>query len=273
LRAGAAGRVGAIVLKDAAELAANPGTLLPAIWMAIAAILPGFLVAILAPLLAGETLAESNEFAEGTALAVAMVPELARLEGNALIQSFLFHQFGLLLLMVPIVGSMAIAAHAVISEKLARTLEPLLATPVSTAELLIAKAMTPLAFGLGLMWATLAAYIALIAAAAEPGVWQSMLGPRTWGLFFLVGPLITVTALLLAVIISSRVNDPRSAQQLGALVVMPVTVVFIGQLIGQFLVGLRVMMVTGAMLLVVNCVLAAVGVLLFDRERILMRWK
>jgi ABC-2 type transport system permease protein len=100
-----------------------------------------------------------------------------------------------------------------------------------------------------------------------------MLGPRTWGLFFLVGPLITVTALLLAVIISSRVNDPRSAQQLGALVVMPVTVVFIGQLIGQFLVGLRVMMVTGAMLLVVNCVLAAVGVLLFDRERILMRWK
>ena len=273
MRAGASGRIAAVILKDAAELSANPGTLLPAIWTAIAAILPGFLVAILVPLLSGETLAESEEFAEGTSFAVRMVPELATLDGNALIQAFLFHQFGLLLLMVPVVGSMAIAAHAVIGEKLARTLEPLLATPISTAELLIAKAMTPLAFGLALMWITLAAYVVLIAVTAEPGVWQSMLGLRTLVQFFLVGPLMTVTALMLAVIISSRVNDPRSAQQLGTLVVMPLTAVFVGQLIGQFLLGVRVMAITGSLLAVINVVLVAVGVRVFDRERILMRWK
>ena len=175
--------------KDAAELTANLSTLLPAIWMAIVSVFPGFLVAILAPLLAGETLAESEEFAEGTALAVKTIPELAALDGNALIQGFLFHQFSLLILMVPVVGSMAIAAHAVIGEKLARTLEPLLATPISTAELLIAKAMTPLVFGVVLMWITLAAYIALIGVSAEPGVWQTMVGPRMLVLFFLVGPL------------------------------------------------------------------------------------
>ena len=273
MRSGAAGRVRAIMLKDAAELWANPGTLLPAVWMAIAAVLPGFLVAILAPMIAGESLAESREFAEGTALAVTMVPELATLEGNALIQAFLFHQFGLLLLMVPVVGSMAIAAHAVIGEKLARTLEPLLATPITTAELLIAKSMTPLAFGLGLMWVTLAADIALISLAAEPGVWQTMLGPRTLIMFFLVGPLLTITALMLAVIISSRVNDPRSAQQLGALVVMPVTAVFVGQLIGQFLIGLTAILMTGLILVLFNVLLGIAGVRLFDRERILMRWK
>jgi ABC-2 type transport system permease protein len=273
LRPGAAGRVAAIMRKDAAELTANLSTLLPAIWMAIVSVFPGFLVAILAPLLAGETLAESEEFAEGTALAVKTIPELAALDGNALIQGFLFHQFSLLILMVPVVGSMAIAAHAVIGEKLARTLEPLLATPISTAELLIAKAMTPLVFGVVLMWITLAAYIALIGVSAEPGVWQTMVGPRMLVLFFLVGPLITVTALMLAVVISSRVNDPRSAQQLGALVVMPVTAVFVGQLIGQFLVTLPAILQAGLVLVVINLVLGMVGVRLFDRERILMRWK
>ena len=267
------GRITAVMIKDAAELLTNPSTLLPAVWMAIAAVLPGFLVAILAPIIAGESLAESQEFAEGTSLAVEMVPELASLDGTALIQAFLFHQFGLLLLMVPVVGSMAIAAHAVIGEKLARTLEPLLATPITTAELLIAKSLTPLAFGLGLMWATLAVDIALISVVAEPGVWKAMLGPRTLVMFFVVGPLLTVTALLLAVIISSRVNDPRSAQQLGALVVMPVTAVFIGQLVGQFLIGLPAILMTGLILVLINLVLGMVGVRLFDRERILMRWK
>jgi ABC-2 type transport system permease protein len=273
LKVGPASRIAAVVLKDAAELAAHPGTLLPAIWMAIAAMVPGFLVAILAPLLAGEPLAELEEFNEGTALAVRMIPELAGLDGDALIQAFLFHQFGLLLLMVPVVGSMAIAAHAVIGEKLARTLEPLLATPIRTAELLIAKALTPLALGLVLMWGTLAAYVALIAATAEPGVWQSMLGRRTLVLFGVVGPLITVTALMLAVIISSRVNDPRSAQQLGSLVVAPVTAVFVAQLVGQFLVGLPAMVMAGVSLVVFNLALMVVGIRLFDRERILMRWK
>ena len=78
---------------------------------------------------------------------------------------------------------------------------------------------------------------------------------------------------MLAVIISSRVNDARSAQQLGALVVMPVTAVFVGQLVGQFLIGLRVILMTGVLLVIVNVVLCLIGVRLFDRERILMRWK
>ena len=79
MRPGAVGRVTAVMMKDAAELCTNPGALLPAVWLAIAAVLPGFLVAILAPMIAGESLAESGEFAEGTGLAVTMVPELRRL--------------------------------------------------------------------------------------------------------------------------------------------------------------------------------------------------
>jgi ABC-2 type transport system permease protein len=80
-------------------------------------------------------------------------------------------------------------------------------------------------------------------------------------------------SLLLAVIVSSRVNDPRSAQQLGALVVMPVTAAFIAQLVGQYVLGTAALVITAFSLLVLAAVLLWVGVRVFARERILMRWK
>ena len=73
----------------------------------------------------------------------------------------------------------------------------------------------------------------LIAALAEPGVWRAMLTARSLGLVFIVGPLAALLGLQLAVCASSRVNDPRSAQQLGALVlIIPVGVLQVAQFVG-----------------------------------------
>ncbi len=273
MRVGAVSRIRGVVLKDVAELWRNPGAVLPALAAALASLVPAFIIATAAPRLSGETLAQSGEFSEGARLAAAVMPELSRLEGNALIQAFLFHQFSVLLLTVSVLGSMALAAHAVIGEKIARTLEPLLATPLSTTELLAAKTLTPLAFSLAVMWTTLGVYVAGIAAIGEPGVWTTFFGPRAMLIFGVAGPLLTLVALLLAVIISSRVNDPRSAQQLGALVVLPIAAVFVAQLIGQFVLGPRALIMAAAGLVVLNAVLLWVGVRVFDRERILMKWK
>ena len=49
----------------------------------------------------------------------------------------------------------------------------------------------------------------------EPRVWQTMFWPRTLLLYGVLGPLVSWTALMLAAIVSSRVNDARTAQQLG----------------------------------------------------------
>jgi ABC-2 type transport system permease protein len=273
VRVGWRSRIRGLVAKDVAELWRHPGAMIPAISTAFASVVPAFLVTIVLPKLSGETLADSEEFLEGARLAISRLPELSRLEDAALVQGFLFHQFGLLVLLVPIVGSMALAAHAVIGEKIARTLEPLLATPLSTTELLAAKTVTPFAFSIALMVATLGLYVAGIALVGEPGVWVTFAGPRTLLLFLLLGPLLTLLALLLAVIISSRVNDPRSAQQLGALVILPVTAVFIAQLLGQFVLGPGTLLLTAAAVAILDVLLLWVGVRVFDRERILMRWK
>jgi len=266
-------RVLALCQKDASELIRNPGATFPAIMMVIGAILPAFLVIGGAPMLAGETLEESGEFAEAAANAVAIIPELAGLSGNALIQTFLFHQFSLLLLLVPIVAAMALASHAVIGEKQSKALEPLLATPISTLELLTAKTLTPFLFALCLTWSAVLLYLIGAVVVAEPGVWQGLVGPRMLIMFGLLGPLASLAALLVAVIVSSRTSDPRSAQQISGLLILPITVVFVAQLMGAFIVSPNAMLLASMGCAVLNAGLFWIGVRVFQRESILTRWR
>ena len=266
-------RVTALARKDARELMRNPGAVVPAILMVFASLFPLFLVVFFVPMVMGETLEQSGEFAEDAANAVGRSPELAGLSGNALIQRFLFHQFSLLLLLVPIVSATALATHAVIGEKQSKALEPLLATPISTIELLAAKTLTPFLFALGLTWAAVAIELAGAMAIGEPGVWRSMVGPRLFILFGVLGPLVELASLQVSVIVSSRTNDPRSAQQLTALLILPVTIVFVAQLMGLFIVGPAALLMGALACLVLNAVLAWVGVRVFERESILTRWR
>jgi ABC-2 type transport system permease protein len=266
-------RILAVARKDAAELARNPGAILPAVAMVFGSLFPAFLVVVGAPMIAGETLERSGEFADEAQAAIGVLPEIAHLTGNALIQAFLFHQFSLLLLLVPVVGAMALATHAVIGEKQAKALEPLLATPLSTAELLAAKTLTPFVFAVALSWGAVLLYVAGIFLIAEPGVWQTILGFRAFLLFVVLGPLVALAALQLSVIVSSRANDARSAQQLASLLILPITIVFVAQLMGVYIIGPTAILMGSLGCLVFNAGLLWAGVRVFDRENILMRWK
>jgi ABC-2 type transport system permease protein len=266
-------RVFALAGKDASELLRNPGAIVPAVIMVFGALFPAFLVIIGVPILVGETLEESGEFAQEAAQAVGRIPELAGLTGGALVQTFLFHQFSLLLLLVPTVAAMALATHAVIGEKQSKALEPILATPISTLELLAAKTITPFVFAVSLSWAAVALYVLGAIALGEPGVWQAVAGPRLLMMFGLLGPLVALASLLLSVIVSSRSNDPRSAQQITGLMILPITGVFVAQLLGVFVVGLTALLLGAIGCLLLNIVLLWLGVRVFQRESILTRWK
>ena len=266
-------RISAVARKDAAELARNPGATLPAVAMVLGSIVPAFLVVIGAPMIAGQTLADSGEFLEGAQDAVGLMPGLAGLSGDALIQAFLFQQFTLLLLLVPVVAAMALATHAVIGEKQSKALEPLLATPISTVELLAAKTLTPFVFALALTWVAAALYIGGVGLVGEPGVWRALLGIRTFLMFCVLGPLVELASLQVSVIVSSRASDPRSAQQLSSIMIVPITVVFVAQLMGAYVIGPSALLLGSLGCLLLNGILLWVGVRVFQRETILMRWK
>lgn len=266
-------RIFALARKDALELVRNPGAVIPAIMMVFGSLFPAFLVIVIAPRLLGQTLEESGDFAEEAANAVGMIPELAGLTGNALIQTFVFYQFSLLLLLVPIVAAMSLATHAVIGEKQSRALEPLLSTPISTLELLAAKTMTPFLFALTLSWTAAVIYLAGAAALGEPGVWRALAGTRFFLMVGVVGPLAELASLLVSVIVSSRTSDPRSAQQVSALLILPITGLFIAQLMGLVVVGTTGLLLGAIGCVILNAVLLWVGVQVFQRETILTRWR
>jgi ABC-2 type transport system permease protein len=265
-------RVVALLEKELIDLRQNAAVFVPALMTGFFAVLLPFFVAIIVPYVSGERLSDSSDFQ----IAVEMYrsqPATRALDPEGAIQAWIFQQFVLLLVLTPIAGSMSVAAYTVIGEKQARTLEPLLATPITTFELLAAKVLAALLPAIALAAACFALYLGGIVLFARPGVAWALLTPRPLGIVFLLGPLASLAALQLAVCVSSRVNDARSAQQIGALIILPIAGLLVAQLTGNAVLTLPRILLIAGMLVVLNVVLMRIGISLFDRESILTRWK
>jgi len=265
-------RVAAILDKEFSDLRQNPGVFLPAVFTGVVSIVLPFFVAILVPALAGERLSDSSDFE----IAVEMFrsePAARALSAEGAIQAWLFQQFLLVLMLTPVAGSMSVAAYSVIGEKQARTLEPLLVTPITTFELLAAKVLGAAIPAIALTIICFTIYVLGVAALAESGVWRVLLLPRSLAIVFLLGPLAAFAALQLAVSVSSRSNDARSAQQIGALIVLPMAGLLVAQLLGSLRLTMTAIVAIAGGLAALNAALVWLGVRVFDRESILTRWR
>jgi ABC-2 type transport system permease protein len=255
--------------KELLDVARNRAVLIPVVIAGLVFLVLPFVIAIVIPAATGRPL-ESDRALERISLALG--PNTG-LSSNGRVQLFLFQQFLIVFLLMPVTGAMALAAHAIVGEKQARTLEPLLATPVTTFELLLAKVIGALLPTLAISSVGLALYAAIISAVAEPGVLRAMISPTTVILIFAVGPLCALVSLQTAIVISSRVNDARTAQQFGVLIVIPTTGLVIAQVTGATWLTATTLAFVALGLLAVWVLLTLLSVALFDRETILTRWK
>ena len=265
-------RIGALLAKEFADLRGNPALFVPAAITGVISIVLPFVVAIAVPYFTGERLADSSDFS----IALEMYrdqPAAGSLDPEGAIQAFIFQQFLILLVLTPVAGAMSVAAYAVIGEKQARTLEPLLATPLTTFELLAAKVLGALVPGVVLVAICFALYLAGIAVFAHAGVYRVLLLPRSLLTIFLFGPLASLAALQMAVCVSSWVNDARSAQQIGAVIILPISALMVAQLTGNLQLTSAAILLICALLATVNAGLMAIAIRLFGRESILTRWK
>ncbi len=196
------------------------------------------------------------------------------LTGQECMQYFLISQFILLFMIIPLAIPISIASYSIIGEKTTRTLEPLLATPISTAELLGGKSAAAIIPGVAATWI---AYVILVIGAAlmgmGPGVMGNLLDPFWLIAVFILGPLLALTGVSVAVMVSSRATDPRAAEQVSMLVFLPVLLIFFAQMGGLILIDARLVLLMALALVVVDAVLLTAAVRLFQRESILTRWK
>jgi ABC-2 type transport system permease protein len=196
------------------------------------------------------------------------------LSGGECFQVYMVNQFTLLFMMIPLIIPVNIAAYSIVGEKTTRSLEPLLATPITTAELLTAKNLAAVIPAVLSTWIGFGIYAAGASLIVTNYRILASLFDLMWLLaIFLVGPLLAVLSVNFSIMVSSRVNDPRVAEQLSAVVIVPVLAIFFGQVTGLLFLNRSFIIWMAAAVLLVDLVMLYLAVRLFQRETILTRWK
>jgi len=196
------------------------------------------------------------------------------MSGGECVQYFIVSQFMLLFMLIPMAIPVTIASYSIVGEKTTRTLEPVLATPVTTFELLAGKALAAAIPAVVVTWLGFAVFVVgTRVLSLSPNVVARLLDPLWLMAIFIVGPLLAVAAVSVTVMVSSRANDPRVAEQLSMLVIMPLLAAFFGQITGLFFINQTLILWMAVGLVVVDSGLLALATHIFQRETILTRWK
>ena len=149
----------------------------------------------------------------------------------------------------------------------------MLAAPIRTVELLAGKAIAALVPGVLAGWVTYLAFVVLASIVYGPALFGVVTDASWLAGVFLLGPAVGLSSVVAGVIVSARVNDPRVAQQIGGVVIVPIIALVLVQATGVLLVGPVGYVLMTLAVLVVSLVGLRIGVRLFDREAILTRWR
>jgi ABC-2 type transport system permease protein len=231
------------------------------------------IVLTVAPLLLAGVVGERALPPDLAAAVVEQRPEWASFTPSELAGAFAVQQFLVFFLLMPAYIPLSIATFSIIGEKQARSLEPVLAAPIRTIELLAGKAIAALVPGVLAGWVTYVLFVALASVVYGPRLFGVVTDGSWLAGVFLLGPSIGLASVVAGVIVSSRVNDPRVAQQVGGVVVVPIIALVLVQASGTILVGPSGYALVSAIVLVIALVGLRIGVRLFDREAILTRWR
>jgi ABC-2 type transport system permease protein len=202
------------------------------------------------------------------------LPACDGLRAGDCMQIYLVNEFLILFMLMPVIIPVTIAAYSIVGEKTTRSLEPLLATPITTVELLAGKSLAAAIPAILASWVSFGLFLILLPViGVSKGVISYIAGP-TWLLAVLViGPLMSIAAVNFAIYVSSRVNDPRVAEQISAVIIVPIMLILFAQLAGLITINVTFMIIAIIVLALIDVGMMYLGASIFDRESILTRWK
>lgn len=189
------------------------------------------------------------------------------------VQVYMLDIFTLLFMILPISIPVTIAAYSIVGEKANHSLEPLLATPITTGELLAGKALSAAVPAIAATWLSFLLYLVGVRIMTSAAILAHVLDPLWLLAVFLVGPLLTVLSVCTAIIISSRVTDPRVAEQLSAVVILPIILLLVGQSMGLIILDGQIVILGAVVVTIIDVILLFIAVKAFQRETILTKWK
>ncbi|HEV2226663.1 MAG TPA: ABC transporter permease subunit [Nitrososphaerales archaeon] len=167
----------------------------------------------------------------------------------------------------------AIASYSLVGEKIQKSLEPMLATPMSDGDILLGKTLSALLLPLGALYAGSISFMTLL-----DYFTYDLLGYYyypNWhiGAILFAAPFAALLSVEVNVVISSRMTDVRSAQQSGALLMLPFIGVFLASELGFFAMDDTNLVILAGILAAIGIAMFFVAKATFQREEILTRWK
>ena len=198
------------------------------------------------------------------------IPQAQLIETATLLINLFTSYFVIIAAILPTI----IASYSFVGEKLEKSLEPLLATPTTDGELLFGKSIAAFIPCVG------ATYIGALIFTIAIDVWSGsnigvlLIPNEYWAIVMgVMTPLVCVLSVEANVIISSRVNDIRAAQQLGSFVILPIILLMVfASTVHTFPLVTLALILSGGIALA-DIALFYLSKATFQREEILTKWK
>lgn len=200
---------------------------------------------------------------------VASKPEVSADMLKGLLDSFSFF-FIVVATLIPT----AISSYSIVGEKIEKSLEPLLATPATDDEILLGKNVASFIPAMLAVYVGAAIFMTLSDIATSGKLGYLYYPNLTLALILLlVTPLAVLFSVEMNVLVSSRVNDVRTASQLGGLIVLPFAGIYVLSEIRLISIDTTTLAIITVMLLAIDVVLFFLSRATFQREEILTKWK
>jgi ABC-type Na+ efflux pump permease subunit len=167
-----------------------------------------------------------------------------------------------------------IASYSIAGEKVQKSLEPLLATPMTDGEILLGKSIASFVPPIASIYVSSVIYMTLMDILTRPAL--GYLYYPNWGfavILLVLAPLASILTIQLTVIISARANDVRTVQQFTGILFFPFIVIYVMTEIGVIPLNPPTLLIISGIFLVADLLLFYLSTATFKREEILTKWR
>ena len=167
-----------------------------------------------------------------------------------------------------------LGSYSLVGEKIEKSLEPLLATPITDGELLLGKVIASFIPSVGSLYIGSIVFMALSDLVTHNTLGYYFFPNWTIGIILVILiPLMAALSVEWSVIVSSRASDPRAAQLQGYLIAIPLFVIYIATEVGVISLDTKTLLIISAVILAADIILFFLSTRTFQREEILTKWK
>jgi ABC-type Na+ efflux pump permease subunit len=166
-----------------------------------------------------------------------------------------------------------LASYSLVGEKVEKSLEPLLAAPITDRELLLGKGIGAFIPSIGSLYIGSIVFMVL----------SDLFTHNTLGYYYfpnwtivilllILMPLMSVLSVEWSVIVSARATDPRAAQLQGVLIVIPLFFVYVATEVGAIKLNIGTIWIISGAAFIADIILFFLSTKTFQREEILTKW-